>query len=120
METIDQEDFPPVQDEGDAGGEVAVADLPESQSPLAPSPVLPPLRGMERNYGVQSQALPSPYQRSSSEAARAAQIEFIRDVYNKLPAGEAAKAVEMATQLEGRLGYDADVQAGASPHEALV
>lgn len=46
-------------------------------------------------------------------------VNAIRDLYNAVPAGEAGKAIEMATRLEGMLGFDADVKSGISTLEAI-
>lgn len=46
-------------------------------------------------------------------------VNAIRDLYNAVPSGEANKAIEMATRLEGVLGFDADVKAGVPTTEAI-
>lgn len=46
-------------------------------------------------------------------------VNAIRDLYNAVPTKEANSAIEMATRLEGILGFDADRKAGVSTTEAL-
>jgi hypothetical protein len=46
-------------------------------------------------------------------------VNAIRDLYNAVPPGEAGKAIEMATRLEGILGFDADVKSGVPFMDAL-
>jgi hypothetical protein len=46
-------------------------------------------------------------------------VNALRDLYNTVPTKEANQAVEMATRLEGVLGFDADVKSGVPTMEAL-
>lgn len=64
--------------------------------------------------------LPAPYQLSSAEAQQRNRIELIRNVFNKLPANQAISALTAAQELEGKLGYEYDVQAGVPQMEALT
>lgn len=55
-------------------------------------------------------ALPAPYQPPVQSGPWDA-TQFIQAASRELPIAEATKAIESATQLEGILGYDADVKA---------
>lgn len=81
---------------------------------------LPPQFNTDISKGPTWESLPAPYQRTSEEAAQANRLEMIRNIFNQVPTAEAFKAIESATKLEGALGYDADIRAGASSLEALT
>jgi len=100
------------------GGDLAPTAVAEPQAPQGEQ--LPARFNTDITKGPTWAALPTPYQRTNEEAAQANRLEMIRNIFNKVPTAEAFKAIEAATKLEGALGYDADIRAGASSLEALT
>ena len=98
---------------GDGGGDVIAADLPAVPLP-ASSPVAAPAA-----TGIN--ALPPRWweQQAAPPSIDYGRVNALRDLYNRVPTKEANQAVEMATRLEGILGFDADVKAGIPTMEAL-
>jgi uncharacterized protein YjiS (DUF1127 family) len=69
--------------------------------------------------GPTMEALPTPMQ-GPTGAPRFDSSGFISEAFQKLPLDTAVKAMEAAVQLEGALGFDADVRAGVPTPVALA
>jgi hypothetical protein len=80
---------------------------------------LPPQFNTDISKGPTWSALPAPYQPPVQSGPWDA-TQFIQAASRELPIAEATKAIESATQLEGVLGYDADIKAGVPTHDALT
>lgn len=99
-------DFPPdIQADPEAGmGAIA----PPSTPPVAPP-----------NQGVQMSYLPPPVdQKLGPQGFDTA--GFLSEAFRTLPLDVAMKASEAAIQLEGQLGYAADIKAGVPEMQALT
>jgi hypothetical protein len=103
---LDDEDL---MDSGDAADTPDVPAMPLPAA-AAPAPAV-----------AQPGALPDKWWIAPPKAPEIdrSRVNAIRDLYNAVPPGEAGKAIEMATRLEGILGFDADVKSGVPTTDAL-
>jgi hypothetical protein len=90
-------------------GDVPALPLPAAAPIAAPRPAATGLDALPPNWWIRKEEPQIDYGR----------VNAIRDLYNAVPAKEASQAVEMATRLQGVLGFDADVKAGVPTVEAL-
>lgn len=97
----------------DNGGGVATA----GDAPAVPLPST--TAAAPRGTGINT--LPPGWweQQAAPAAPDYGRINALRDLYNTVPTKDANQAVEMATRLEGILGFDADVKSGVPTMEAL-
>lgn len=95
-------------DQGESADDASALPLPEVTTPK-PAPAATGLDALPPNWWIPKQEPQVDYGR----------VNAIRDLYNAVPAKEANQAVEMATRLQGVLGFDADVKAGVPTVEAL-
>lgn len=113
---MDEEDLmdADLQDQEEGADTTDATDVPAQALP--PSPAVaqrPPVTGMdsmEPGWWIPKPAPPS---------IDRGRVNAIRDLYNAVPISDANKAIEMATRLEGVLGFDAEVKSGVSTLEAL-
>lgn len=127
------ENFDPMEEEGDETGEgfnpAAFAGAAPAAPVAAPAPVNPVAvnpnagRAMFQTPPADAYWIPKPAPAPARDFHREA-IEMIRPALNAIPrnqvnASSVAKALEMATKLEGQLGFDADRKAGVPIMEAL-
>jgi hypothetical protein len=107
---LDEEQDTDMQDAADnAGGDVPALPLPSAPAQPAAQPAGNP-GALPPNWWI------APPKAPEIDRSR---VNAIRDLYNAVPPGEAGKAIEMATRLEGILGFDADVKSGVPTTDAL-
>jgi len=78
----------------------------------------PSLGNQDITKGPVMSALPAPYQPPPATGSWSDQ--YAQAAFKELPPDIAMKAVEAAEQLEGKLGFDADVAAGVPQEKALA
>lgn len=113
---MDEEDLmdADLQDQEEGADDTDATDVPAQALPSTPPAAQrPPATGMdsmEPGWWIPKPAPPS---------IDRGRVNAIRDLYNAVPISDANKAIEMATRLEGVLGFDAEVKSGVSTLEAL-
>jgi len=85
----------------------------------APGPVQPPQFNTDITKGPTWSTLPAPYQPPPGPQGFDS-TGFLQEAFRTLPLDVAMKASEAAIQLEGQLGYAADVKAGVPEMQALT
>jgi hypothetical protein len=107
---LDEEQDTDMQDAADnTGGDVPALPLPSAPAQPAAQPAGNP-GALPPNWWI------APPKAPEIDRSR---VNAIRDLYNAVPPGEAGKAIDMATRLEGILGFDADVKSGVPTTDAL-
>lgn len=91
--------------------------------PVAPpmqGQVVPPRFNQDISKGPVMSELPAPYQPPPNQGANFDSSGFVQEAFRTLPLEVAMKASEAAIQLEGQLGYAADLKAGVPDMQALT